>query len=103
MYCFHSPVIFLSAWAVVNKGVNYAALPLVKAPNGIYGYFVFPPWAILPLLGVIVIVATAVHYAIEKPCRNFLNRSPALCFRAKPSSDSTEPLVSGSTVVVLTG
>lgn len=73
IYCFHAPVIFLSAWAVVDRGVNYAALPLVKAPNGTMGYFVFPPWAIIPLLAVIILVATAVHYCIERPSRELLN------------------------------
>jgi peptidoglycan/LPS O-acetylase OafA/YrhL len=74
LYCFHAPVLFLAAWAVAGKGVNAAALPLVQDPaTGIIGYFFFPPWAILPLLVVIIIVAIAVYYSIERPSRQLLN------------------------------
>ena len=105
IYCFDSPVIFLSAWTVVDKGVTYTALPLVAAPNGTLGYFVFPPWAIIPLLVVIVLVATAAHYGIERPSRELLNgrgcRLPSTQ-RASPEgiagkgSAGAEPLITVS-------
>ena len=73
IYCIHAPILYLSAWAVRGRGVSYAALPLVLEPNtGISGSFCFPPWAILPLLVVIVGCASAAHFAVEKPSRKAL-------------------------------
>lgn len=89
----------------MDKGVTYAAFPLVEAPNGTRGYFLFPPWAIIPLLAVIVLVATAAHYGIERPSRELLNgrgcRLP--CTRhaspegiAGKGSAGAEPLIAAS-------
>ena len=75
IYCFHAPILYLAGWTVRNGGVNSEAMPLVPAPQtGTVGYFVFPVWAALPLLVVVLLFASAAHMLIERPCRVVLNR-----------------------------
>jgi len=72
-YCLHAPILYLAGWTIKNQGVNYDALPLILEPNtGIHGLFVFPPWAFIPLLGVIIPIAAASNWFIEKPARKLL-------------------------------
>jgi peptidoglycan/LPS O-acetylase OafA/YrhL len=75
IYCLHAPILYLAGWAVINKGVNYEAMPAIPEPNtGIAGYWVFPPWAIIPLLVIIIAISAAAHYLVEKPAREYLNK-----------------------------
>jgi peptidoglycan/LPS O-acetylase OafA/YrhL len=71
LYCIHAPILYYSAWAVSG-----AVTPYRVAQNATQqaALFIVPAWAILIILPICVIAATALHYLVERPSRGFIGR-----------------------------
>jgi len=75
LYCIHAPILYYSAW-VVSGGVT----PYRTAQNATLqaALFIIPAWGVIPILVICTVVAAAVHYLVERPSRDFINKLAGL-------------------------
>ena len=75
LYCLHFPLFYYFSWAVATNpsGISYDVLPIKIWYFNIPGYWNFEPWAIIPILAILIIIASAAFYFIEDPIRKFIN------------------------------
>lgn len=82
LYCLHWPIIQWSVVIMAKGGLSGSAAPW-RGNTTAGWWFAFPPWAIVPLLGICLAVAVAAHHAVEEPFRRFLSGKDARAGRKR--------------------
>ena len=80
VYTLHFPILQWAALAVKGWGgaqmldPGWQSSSIRKESSRHDGWFVFPPWALLPLMALIFLIAAAFHIVLERPARAELTR-----------------------------
>eukprot|EP00002_Diphylleia_rotans_P003323 TRINITY_DN12271_c0_g1_i1.p1 TRINITY_DN12271_c0_g1~~TRINITY_DN12271_c0_g1_i1.p1 ORF type:complete len:414 (+),score=91.64 TRINITY_DN12271_c0_g1_i1:67-1308(+) len=77
VYCLHFPIFNWCAWAVANDGISEDAVPLRERDDDeeMEANFYFDPWAIVPILAIILVISTAAHKILEAPARAAISKT----------------------------